>query len=220
MTKKSETKTLSEPESRALLRQYEIPCVSDSLVEGPDAAVAAAREFGYPVVLKLSGAGLAHKSERGLVRLGIGDEESVSRACTDLLAAARPEDHANGVLVSPMVEGSREFIAGCYRDSSFGACVMFGLGGVLTEALADISFRLAPLDYYDAMGMMSELTAARLLDETRGEPAVDRKMLAYILEQLGVLICEREEVVSVDINPIRIVDGKPLALDALVEVRP
>ena len=78
MTKKSDTKTLSEPESRALLRQYEIPCVSDSLVEGPDAAVAAAREFGYPVVLKLSGAGLAHKSERGLVRLGIGDEESVS----------------------------------------------------------------------------------------------------------------------------------------------
>ena len=70
------------------------------------------------------------------------------------------------------------------------------------------------------MGMMSELAAARLLDETRGEPAVDRKMLAYILEQLGVLICEREEVVSVDINPIRIVDGKPLALDALVEVRP
>jgi len=70
------------------------------------------------------------------------------------------------------------------------------------------------------MGMMSELTAARLLDETRGEPAADRKMLAYILEQLGVLICEREEVVSVDINPIRIVDGKPLALDALVEVRP
>jgi len=219
VTKKSETATLSEPDSRELLRSFSIPCVPDELVGSAEAAVAAATKFGYPVVLKLAGSSLAHKSERGLVRLNIASDEAVATATAELLASAQPEDEAVGVLVSPMVGGIREFIAGCYRDASFGPCVMFGLGGVLTEALADACFRLAPLSIFDAMEMLDDLVATRLLGATRGELPVNRESLAQVLVQLGEIICARDEILSIDINPIRIVAGEPLALDALVETR-
>ena len=98
---------------------------------------------------KLNGDAIAHKTERGLVRLRLGDARSVERAAAELLAAATPDDGDVNVLVAPMISGNRELIAGVVRDPQFGPTVMLGVGGILAEAVADVVFRPAPLDRVD-----------------------------------------------------------------------
>lgn len=213
-----DTRTLSEAESKHLLAGYGVPIAPERIVPDPDAAVAAASELGFPVVVKLNGDQIAHKTERGLVRLGLRSPEEVRQAAEDLLGAATPEDGPVTVLLSTMVPGRRELIAGTLRDPQFGPVVMLGLGGVLAEAIRDVRFRLAPLDHVDALEMIDELSAQRLLGEFRGEPAVDREALAATLVALGRLAADDPSVVSIDCNPLLIADGVPVAVDALVEV--
>lgn len=211
--------TLSESESKSLLVPYGLPTVDERLVDSPDAAVEAATALGHPVVLKLEGDAIAHKTERGLVRLNLPDATAVRDAATDLLAAATEEDGRVALLVAPMVRGNRELIAGLVRDPQFGATVMLGLGGVLAEAVADVVFRPAPLTPTTAHEMIAGLSAQPLLGPFRGEAAVDRDALAALLVGLGRLSDERPDVVSVDINPLIVTpDGRPVAVDALVEV--
>jgi acetyl-CoA synthetase (ADP-forming) len=211
--------TLSEQESKRLLADYGVPCVADRLVGDPSGAVAAAGELGMPVVAKLSGAEIAHKSERGLVRLGLADADAVTRATRELLQAATPADGDVGVLIAPMVGGMRELIIGAHRDRQFGACVMVGLGGVLAEAIADVSFRLVPLTPLDAAEMLDDLDAQAVLGPVRGEAPADRDALARALAGVGRLLAERDDVLSVDVNPLIVrPDGAPVAVDALVEV--
>ena len=139
-------------------------------------------------------------------------------AATALLAASTPADGEVAVLVAPMLRGARELVAGVVRDPQFGPCVMIGLGGVLTEALADVAFVPVPLDALDAAEAIESLTAQALLGPVRGEPAVDRDALTAVLLGLGALAEARPDVVSVDVNPLIVVDGRPVAVDALVEV--
>jgi acetyl-CoA synthetase (ADP-forming) len=171
------------------------------------------------VVAKLCGEGVAHKTERGLVRLGLHGDEDVRAASSALLDAAVPEDGPVGILVAPMVRGSRELIAGVLRDPQFGPCVMIGVGGVLTEALADVAFRLVPVERVDAEEMLDDLAAQTLLGPVRGEPPVDRGAVADVVLALSRLAVEHADIVSVDVNPLVVVDGRPVAVDALVEVR-
>ena len=213
-------RTLSEPESKALLAQYEIPCVPDALVATAADAATAAATFGFPVVVKLAGDRIAHKTERGLVRLALGDETAVLEAGEALLAVARPEDGDVGLLVAPMLRATRELIAGVHDDPQFGRCVMVGIGGVLTEALGDVSFRLVPLSPIDATEMLDDLTSQALLGSVRGEPALDRDAMAQVLLGLSRLAQDRTDVRSIDVNPLLVVDGVPVAVDALVEVAP
>lgn len=213
------SRTLSEPESKALLAQYGVPCVPDVLVATAADAARAAAELGFPVVAKLAGEGIAHKTERGLVRLALADEAAVLDAGTALLAAATPADGAVQLLVAPMLRATRELIAGVHDDPQFGRCVMVGIGGVLTEALGDVAFRLAPLAPVDATEMLEDLRAQALLGPVRGEPALDRDAMARVLLGLSRLVLEHPEVLSVDVNPLLVVDGAPVAVDALVEVQ-
>src|SRR5690242_8820132 len=127
--------TLSESASKELLGRYGVPLADERLAATPDAAAAAADELGYPVVAKLCGDAIAHKTERGLVRLNLGDADQVRQAAGELLAAARPEDGAVEVLVAPMVKGTRELIAGLADDPQFGMTVVLGVGGILAEAV-------------------------------------------------------------------------------------
>ena len=191
----------------------------EHLVTTADEAVRAAATIGYPVVAKLCGAGIAHKTERGLVRLGLGDDAAVLGAATALLAAARPEDGEVALLISPMVRGTRELIAGCVDDPTFGHCVMLGIGGVLAEAIGDVAFRLVPLTRVDAADMVTDLRHRRLLDAFRGEPAVDRERLVDVLVGLSELVQSDSRIVSIDVNPLIVCDGVPTAVDALIEVR-
>jgi acetyl-CoA synthetase (ADP-forming) len=185
---------------------------------GVEEAVAAAAHIGFPVVIKVNGDRIAHKTERGLVRLGLHDVTAARDAADELLAATTSEDGAVELLVAPMVRATRELIAGMHTDEQFGPCVMVGIGGVLAEALADVAFRLVPLTPVDAEEMLDDLATGSLLGAFRGEPPVDRDAVARVLLALSQVAQEEPQVRSVDLNPLMIVDGRPVAVDALVEV--
>jgi acetate---CoA ligase (ADP-forming) subunit beta len=210
--------TLSEAESKALVARFGVPVPDERVVATADDAVRAADAIGYPVVLKLCGAAIAHKTERGLVRLRLRTAADVGVAARELLAEVTAEDGEVGVLVAPMVSGSRELIAGLNRDPQFGMTVMLGIGGVLAEAVADVTFRVVPIDRVDAREMIDDLRGQALLGALRGEPAVDRERLADVLLGLSEAAVADPNIHSVDLNPLIVANGVPVAVDALVEV--
>ncbi len=211
--------TLSESASKALLREYGVPMADEREVATAADAAAAAAELGFPVVAKLCGDAIAHKTERGLVRLRLGDAGAVEQAAGDLLAAATPDDGPVSVLVAPMVSGNRELIAGVVRDPQFGPNVMLGVGGILAEAIADVVFRPVPLSAVDAGEMIDQLATQQLLGAFRGEAAVDRDRLLAVLLGLSKAAEARPDIASIDVNPLIVrSDGAPIAVDALVEL--
>src|SRR5215470_6495073 len=174
-------RTLSEHDSKHLLADYGVPVARETLADTPEAAAAAARALGFPVVLKLCGDAIAHKTERGLVRVGLGDGAAVRAAAAELLALTRPEDGPVELLVAELVRGRRELLAGLVRDPQFGPCVVLGLGGIFTEAIGDVVFAAAPLSVAEARRMRDGLRTRSLLDAFRGEPPVERDVLARVL---------------------------------------
>jgi acetate---CoA ligase (ADP-forming) subunit beta len=207
-------KTLSEHASKQFLASHGIPICRETLVHSEDDAVQAASSLGFPVVLKACGAELTHKTEDNLVRLGVRSEEEVREVYRDL--AGRKVQGIQGILVQEMVRGHRELVIGLIRDAQFGPCVMFGFGGIFTEVLNDVSFRVAPLEPWDALEMMDEIRAKKILDPFRGEPAVDREQLARALVTLGNIGLESPSIQEIDINPLKVREGKLVAVDALV----
>jgi acetyltransferase len=212
-------RTLSEHASKQLLARYGVPVSREALASDAAGAAAAAASLGFPVVVKLCGDAIAHKTERDLVRLGLGGADAVRAAAQELLAKARAEDGKVELLVAEMVRGKRELIAGLVRDPQFGPCVLLGLGGIAAEALSDVVFAAAPLSRAEAKALVSRLRSASLYTKPwRGEPPVDREALADVLVGLGKLGAERADVASIDLNPVLIANGKPVAVDALVEI--
>jgi len=207
-------KTLSEYASKQFLASHGIPVCREALVQSENEAVETALGIGFPVVMKACGADLTHKTEGNLVRLSINTEEAVREAYQDLTQG--DAKGVEGILVQEMVRGHRELVIGLIRDAQFGPCVMFGFGGIFTEVLNDVSFRVAPLETWDAMEMMDEIRAKKILDPFRGEPAVDRELLAQSLITLGTIGLENPTVHEIDVNPLKVRDGKPVAVDALV----
>jgi acetate---CoA ligase (ADP-forming) subunit beta len=213
------TTTLSEDASKRLLADHGVPVPAERVVATAADAAAAATVIGFPVVVKLCGDAIAHKTERGLVRLGLASADAVEAAGADLLAAARPDEGDVGLLVAPMVRGNRELIAGLNLDPQFGMTIMLGVGGVLAEAIADVVFRLVPIDRVDAGEMIDDLATQVLLGPFRGEPAVERERLVDVLVGLSDVAAARPDIASVDLNPLIVSDGVPVAVDALVELR-
>ena len=212
------TATLSESASKALLAPFGVPFLPEHMVHSTEEAASAAHAVGFPVVAKLCGDSIAHKTERGLVRLGLRTEQDVSAAAAELFAAARPDDGEVTVLIAPMVTATREFIAGMVVDEQFGPTVLLGVGGVLAEAISDVVMRLVPITEVDALEMIDALRTRALLDPFRGEPAVDRSALAGVLLALSEAATASPEIASIDLNPVMIADGRPIAVDALVEI--
>jgi acetyl-CoA synthetase (ADP-forming) len=211
-------RTLSERESKRLVAEFGVPVVAEREVRTAAEAARAADEIGLPVVVKLNGAGIAHKTERGLVRLGQSTPAQVQTAADELLGLAQPEDGDVTLLVAPMIGGGRELIAGIHHDAQFGRCVMVGIGGVHAEATADVAFALVPIDEVDALEMIEALAGQALLGPVRGEDALDRHAVAAVLKGLSKLAIARPDIEAVDLNPLMITDGRPIAVDALVEV--
>jgi acetyl-CoA synthetase (ADP-forming) len=211
--------TLSEATSKRVLASAGVPVLDERVVTSADDAADAADAIGYPVVAKLCGDAIAHKTERGLVRLRLSTREQVRDAARELLAASTPDDGEVGVLVAPMVSGNRELIAGLHRDPQFGMTVMLGVGGVLAEAVNDVTFRLVPITEIEAEEMIDDLRMQALLGPFRGEAAVDRAKLVAVLLGLSNAAEADPAIVSADVNPLIVtVDGAPVAVDALVEV--
>jgi acetyltransferase len=211
--------TLSESDSKELLSAYGVPFAPERRVSTAEEAVQAATSLGFPVVVKLGGDRIAHKTERGLVRLRLADEQAVRQASTDLLNAATTEDGEVHLLVAPMVAGTRELIAGMLVDAQFGPTVMLGIGGVMAEVIADVAFRPAPVDAKEARSMVASLRMQGLLEEFRGEAAVNIEQVVAAIVGLSRVAMERDDIVSVDVNPLIVrSNGDVVAVDALVEL--
>ncbi len=213
--RKDRQQFLTEAQSKRLLNLYGIPVVEETIVTDEEEAVIQSGVTGFPVVLKGLGAKLTHKTERGLVKINLRSAEDVRRSYREIKAAAGGD--WEGCLVQPLIEGKREFVAGLFRDAQFGPSVMFGLGGIFTEAIGDITFRIAPLNERQARTMIDEIHAHKLLGDFRGEAAANKDQLLRVLLGLSLLGMEHPSVKEVDINPLIITpDGKVIAVDALV----
>lgn len=210
-----EMRSLSEFESRNILDGYGIPVVATTLVSTQQEAVEAAAGTGYPVVLKGCGAGLTHKSELGVVKLNLTTSAEVASAFGAIETAAAGA--LDGILVQPQVNGTRELVAGMVRDPQFGPCVMIGLGGIYTEVLDDVSFRIAPLRERDVLAMMDSIRGSAILGPVRGTAPADRSALSRILVALGRIGLEDDRIDAIDVNPLLLQEnGTPIAVDAAI----
>jgi len=206
---------LDEFDAKRVLACYGVPVAREARVAGLAEALRAARRIGYPVVLKACSAAIAHKTERGLIRVGIVDERALAAAYRAL--ARRAGGRYRGAwLVQEMLAGSREVMVGMTRDPAFGPAVMFGLGGIFAEVFADTVFRLAPVSPRDARAMLAEIKGARLLGAVRGLPACDRAALARTIVAIGRIAREHGAIAEIDVNPLIIRDRRAVAADALI----
>lgn len=192
-------RTLDPEEARALLAPYGVALPRQELAATADAAARAAARVGFPVALKAVADGLLHRSDVGGVRLGLAGADAVRREAGDL-AARIPGLRA--FLVQEMVEPGIELIVGARRDPVFGPVVLAGLGGIWVEVMADTTLRLAPLRPGDAESMLDELRGSSLLRGARGRPGVDRSALVGLLEAVGRLAAERNDLAELDLNPV------------------
>jgi acetyltransferase len=204
---------LDEHRSKQVLAAAGIPTVAECIVNSPDEAGRAATRLEAPVVVKGLAAGQVHKTELGLVRLGIGSPAQAAEAYSDLI---RKMSGRGEVLVQRQVSGGVEIIAGFLRDPQFGACVLVGMGGVLAEVLADRVFGVAPFSPAEALALIARLKSQRLLDGYRGAAHVDRDALAAVLVRLGELGAACPRIREIDVNPLIVTAGKPVAVDATI----
>ena len=222
---------LTEYEALALLSRAGLPVMPCARAATADEAVAAAQALGFPVVVKLSSPDITHKSDVGGVKLNLADAGAVRTAFAYVTAAARaaqPAAHVDGVLVAPMIKGGIECILGVQRDPVFGPVVMFGIGGILVEAIKDVSFRVAPIDAVEARAMVDEIRARRILDGMRGAPPSDIDALVQAIVALSLFAAAHADTLeSLDLNPFIVLPRdhagvagmKALALDAVLITR-
>lgn len=214
---------LSEHAAKQLLRAYGIRVPREQLVTSAAAAVRAAGLVGYPVVMKASGAQIAHKTELGLVKVGLTSASQVRDAYRELTDIARYEDVTlDGVLVCQMVERGVEMVVGVTQDELFGPTVTVGLGGVLVEVLRDVAVRVPPFGEEAARDMLGELRGRPLLDGVRGRPPADLDALVEVILRVQRMALELGDVLSeLDINPLMVLPRGQgaVALDALAVCR-
>jgi acetyltransferase len=215
----SDQRTLSEAMSKQLLAPFGFPFAAEVVVTTATEAADAADAMGYPVVAKLNGDSIAHKTERGLVRLKLANRAAVEQAAGELLAMATPDDGAVQLLIAKMIDGSRELIVGMVHDPAFGKTAMLGVGGIFAEVIQDVVFAPMPIDVVAAKGMIEALKYQAILKDFRGEGSVDTDVLSHALVALSAACDAHPEIVSIDINPLIVQrDGTIVAVDALVEI--
>jgi acetyltransferase len=217
--------TLSEAESKKFLARLGIATPREAVTADADAAARAARDIGFPVVVKGLSAALPHKTEAGAIVLGLEDEDTVRATCIQItanVAAYRPGLALDGFLVAEQVSGGAEMALGLSVDPEMGPIVMFGFGGILLELYKDVAFGRAGLNRDEAAAMIDATRAGRLIDGWRGAPALDRDAVIDAMVALGRLAVEDPSVAAIDINPllVRPKGRGVLALDALVVRQP
>ena len=216
--------TLGEHRSKQFLANYGIPVVKEVLLSPDNVANLKAAPLPFPLAVKIESADIPHKTEAGVVRLNIRTLDELQNAARDMLAAARKHDakaRIDGVLVQEMASGL-EVIVGAVNDRFFGPVVVFGLGGIYTELLKDVTRRFAPFGREAAKEMIGEIKGAALLKGFRGQPALDIEALADTLSRLSLLIADHaDRIAEIDINPlfVRAAGQGVVAADALVVLK-
>lgn len=207
---------LDEHAAKQVLTAYGVPVTREALALTKADAAEAAERIGYPVALKACSWDIPHKSGKGLIVLDMENEAVVKKAFDHIQKSA---GRYLPVLVQEMVKGGREFLAGMTRFDGFAPCVVFGLGGVLTEIYHDTAIRQAPLTAADAEEMFADLRTGKLLGEYRGMPPVKLDVLTRILQTLGHIALLHPEIAEIDLNPIIIRGDEPVVADALIVLR-
>jgi acetate---CoA ligase (ADP-forming) len=209
---------LGEVEAKDLLGAAGLPVVPTTLARSLDEAVTQARQFGYPVALKVVSPAIVHKSDVGGVRLGLASDAAVRAAFAAL--EVLPGQRFEGVAVQPMASPGVELALGAHRDPQFGPVGLFGLGGIFVETVRDVALRVASLSALDAGEMLDEICGRAILQGVRGEPPVDRAALVDALRRLGAFMLGHPSVASVDLNPVFGYPTGILAVDARIVLEP
>jgi acetyltransferase len=223
---KRQSKVLSEIEAKAILAAYGFKVTPTISASSAQSAAQAASHLGYPVVMKIHSPQISHKTEVGGVKVGLKSEEEVKAAFDEITSSARsqvPEAQILGVTMQPMVKPvDFELIMGAKKDPQFGPILLFGLGGIYAEVLKDVAITLPPLNLMLADRLMQRTRVYRLLKGYRNMPKADMEKLAEMLMRLSQLVTDFPEIAELDINPLFISKGLPLAGDArmVVEASP
>jgi len=213
-------KALTELEAKELLEKYGIPFPKRALAKTKEEAVKKAGEIGYPLVMKILSPDIIHKTDVGGVLLNLRSEEEVAKAWDEMMknvSEKAPNARIEGVLLEEMVDGGYEVIIGGLRDPVFGPVVMFGgLGGIYVELFEDVSFRLAPIDEKEAEEMLRETKGYKILSGYRGMPRGDIEKLKRLLVDVSKIMAERDDILELDLNPVRVFPDRVVVLDAKV----
>ena len=210
---------LTEVESKEALAEAGVPVTASRLARSRDEAVAAAREAGFPAVLKIVSPQITHKSDVGGVKLNLNSPEEVASAFDEIVAAARraaPDAAIEGASVQKMAPAGTEVIVGVSQDPQFGPVLMFGLGGVLVEVLKDVAFRIIPIEKRDAHQMIREIKGFPLLEGYRGQPPADLEALENLLLLVSSFVEQHPEVSELDLNPVFAYADGAMAVDARI----
>ena len=217
---RSEGRTLlSEVESKELLEGAGVPVAKSRLATSAKEAGAAAKEVGFPVVMKIVSPDIAHKSDVGGVKLGLESKEEVREAFDEMMKKVKKhEPHARitGVAVQHQAPQGTEVIVGMTRDPQFGPVMMFGLGGIMVEVLKDVAFRIVPLEERDAAEMLKEIKGYPVLQGVRGQEPADQAALQEVILQVATFVEQHPEIAELDLNPVFVYPKGAIAVDARV----
>ena len=219
---KAEGRTvLTEIESKQVLEEAGVPTATARLAKTAEEAVNAAKEFGYPTVLKVVSADVTHKSDVGGVKLGLDSPEAVTAAFAEIVEAVKkrqPDARIEGVAVQKMARPGIEVIVGMSKDPQFGPVLMFGLGGILVEVLKDVAFRIVPLEPRDARQMVREIKGFPVLQGFRGQEPADLEALEKLILTVSTFVEAHPEIEELDLNPVFAYKDGAIAVDARIVV--
>jgi len=206
---------LTEFESKELFQEIGIPVPAQNLTITKEETISAAKEIGFPVVLKLMAEDVVHKSDSGAVKLNIKNEEETRQAYDELMKIEAKSEKK--ISVQKMAdEPITELIIGMTTDPQFGPALMFGIGGILVELLEDVSFRIAPVTEYDCNEMIREIKGFPILDGYRGKPKADINAIVDTLMKISELVIKHEEIYEMDLNPVFTYEKGLICVDARI----
>ena len=214
---------LSEVEAKRLLEQAGIPVNETRLARTKSEAVSLSREIGFPVALKIASPDVVHKSDMGGVKVGLTNTAQVQKAYTEIIANIKeklPDATIEGISVQKMARPGVEIIIGVTEDDQFGPVIMFGLGGILVEAIKDVVFRVVPVSAWDSDEMVREIKGFAVLQGYRGQEAVDVSFLAKLITRISGFIEKNPRVKELDINPLIAYGDGAVAVDARIVMKP
>ncbi|MCD6270454.1 acetate--CoA ligase family protein [bacterium] len=206
---------LSFKKTKQLLKKYKIGMVKTEIVDSKEKLLFAAKKLGFPLAIKISSPKIIHKTEKKLVITYIKNKNELLNGFYTLIKNSKGLDEIEGILVQKMATGT-ELICGAKKDDVFGPVIMFGLGGIFVEVLKDISFRIAPIKNSDAMDMIKEIKAYKILTGYRNHPAVNIKKVAEMLKNLSLLSLENKAIKAIDFNPVFADKNKVEVVDAKI----
>ena len=210
---------LLEPESKELIAAFGITTARHTVTASVKEAIQAATSIGYPIVLKIVSPDISHKTDVGGVKVGIKDAEGVKAAYEEIMKNVNmkmPDARIEGILVEEMATPSTEVIVGGLRDPQFGPAVMFGLGGIFVEVYKDVSFRIAPLEEYDAIDMIHEIKGSKILKGFRNTESLDITSVAQTILKVSNIMVSLEEIKEIDLNPVLVYPKGVKAVDARI----